>query len=118
MQTGDRVTYLSFGKVERGIIKSISDADHVFVVYNCGGNWDRYFDYTAARTEICDLVAGWAEDAPQNVVEQNEHIAQHTQPVNCPQCGGQGWYADHGEEGPIQVQCAACYGTGNQQASA
>ena len=80
MQIGDKVTYLSFGKVEHGIVKSISDADHVFVVYHCAGNWDRYFDYTAARTEISDLVLGWVEDAPQNAVEQNGHSAQQAQP--------------------------------------
>jgi len=63
MQIGQRVTYLSFGKVEHGIVKSLSDAEHVFVVYHCAGNWDRYFDYTAARTEINDLVPGWVEDS-------------------------------------------------------
>jgi hypothetical protein len=79
MQIGQKVTYISFGKVEHGIVKSLSDAEHVFVVYHCDGNWDRYFDYTAARTEISDLVPGWVEDAPQNTVEQNGHIAQQAQ---------------------------------------
>lgn len=54
-----KVTYISFDKAEHGIVKSISDNNHVFVVYHCDGNWDRYFDYTAARTRVNDLVSGW-----------------------------------------------------------
>jgi hypothetical protein len=56
---GDKVTYISTGKIEHGIVKSASDENHVFVVYHCGDNWERYFDYTAARTRIEDLVEGW-----------------------------------------------------------
>jgi hypothetical protein len=59
MEPGQKVTYLSHGKTEHGIVKSISDKNHVFVVYHCDGNWDRYQDYTAARTAILDLVSGW-----------------------------------------------------------
>jgi len=62
MKIGDCVTYVSFGKKEHGIVKSLSDENHVFVVYHCAGNWGRYFDYTAARTEIGDLLPGWLED--------------------------------------------------------
>jgi len=77
MEIGQRVTYLSFGKVEHGIVKSISDAEHVFVVYHCDGNWNRYFDYTAARTEICDLVPGWIEDrAPEDSGAVDNSIQQ------------------------------------------
>jgi hypothetical protein len=59
MEAGQKVTYLSPGKSEHGIIKSIQDKDHAFVVYHCAGEWDRYREYTAARTEIVDLVPGW-----------------------------------------------------------
>jgi len=59
MQIGDKVTYIGVSKKEHGIVKSISDDNHVFVVYNCDNNWDRYFDYTAARTAIADLIEGW-----------------------------------------------------------
>lgn len=59
MKPGQKVTYVSIGRVEDGIVKSISDDNYVFVVYHCGGNWDRYFDYTAARTKIKDLRLGW-----------------------------------------------------------
>jgi hypothetical protein len=59
---GQKVTYVVFDKVEHGIVKGHSDLDYVFVVYNCAGNWDRYFDYTAARTRIRDLFPGWIED--------------------------------------------------------
>jgi len=58
IKEGIKVTYLRDRK-EKGIIKSISDNKHVFVVYNCGGNWDDYKNYIAARTEISDLKLGW-----------------------------------------------------------
>ena len=75
MQIGDKVTYQSHGKREHGIIKSLSDDDHVFVVYHCDNNWDRYFDYTAARTRIADLAMGWMSiDNLQSVGESHESL--------------------------------------------
>lgn len=59
MNIGDKVTYRRSYKVEYGIVKSISDSSHVFVVYYCGGEWDHYMDYTGVRTPISDLVEGW-----------------------------------------------------------
>ena len=64
LKKGDRVTYVAYKKKERGIVKSFSDETHVFVVYHCGEDWDRYFDYTAARTNINDLILGWPEEEP------------------------------------------------------
>jgi phospholipase C len=61
MKIGDKVTYLSRWNAEHGIIKSLSDDEHVFVVYHCDGDWDRYDDYTAARTRTSDLVLGWKD---------------------------------------------------------
>jgi len=31
----------------------------VFVVYKCGGEWDRYNEFTGASTNIKDLKPGW-----------------------------------------------------------
>ena len=61
---GQRVHYIPFegcdpDQYENGIVKSVSDENHVFVVYNCGGEWSRYQDYTAARTHISQLRGGW-----------------------------------------------------------
>ena len=56
---GEKVTYITPFKRQQGIIKSVSDDKHVFVVYSCGGDWDNYKDYTGARTEVKDLVLGW-----------------------------------------------------------
>lgn len=56
---GDKVTYHTIGKVEHGIIKSLSLPDHAFVVYNCAGQWGDYENYTAARTPIRHLTKGW-----------------------------------------------------------
>lgn len=57
---GDKVTYVpGYGPSEIGIVKSISDNDHVFVVYHCNNEWNNYEHYTAARTRTVDLVDGW-----------------------------------------------------------
>ena len=65
MYIGQKVTYISHGKQEHGIVKSLRGAMHVFVVYKCDGHWDRFFDYTAQLTAIDDLVPGWVEHVPQ-----------------------------------------------------
>lgn len=60
VKVGIRVAYKPGYKTENGIIKSLcEDKNFVFVVYNCGGEWKNYQDYTAARTNIKDLVLGW-----------------------------------------------------------
>ena len=57
---GDKVTYIkTHCPFEHGIVKSISDKDHTFVVYHCNDDWDHYYDYTAARTCNSDLIMGW-----------------------------------------------------------
>jgi hypothetical protein len=56
---GERVTYKTPHKTEIGIVKSISDDENTFVVYNCGNDWKNYNDYTAARTSNKDLRHGW-----------------------------------------------------------
>ena len=59
-EPGEKVTYVPrWGKLQIGIVKSISNGTHSFVVYNCGGDWDHYEDYTAAKTENCYLLRGW-----------------------------------------------------------
>ena len=59
MNIGLKVTYKTKHKKEHGIIKSVSDKDHVFVVFNCDDNWDEYYNYTATRTRKSDLIFGW-----------------------------------------------------------
>ena len=58
-KVGEKVTYRSPGKVEKGIVKAISDDNYVFVVYHCGNCWDQYDKFTSARTANRDLEAGW-----------------------------------------------------------
>jgi len=70
-KVGDKVTLVSYNRNEHGIIKSIPDYRYVFVVYNCGGDWDHYQDYTAARTELANLVPGWVGDAIDRNAERN-----------------------------------------------
>lgn len=64
LSKGQKVHYCTdYGKMENGIVKSVPGDGHAFVVYNCAGNWDRYEDYTGARTKISDLRAGWSDEA-------------------------------------------------------
>lgn len=56
---GTKVTYRTPHKKEHGIVKRIADKDHVFVVYNCNDKWEKYYNYTAAKTRIKDLKVGW-----------------------------------------------------------
>lgn len=46
---------------ENGIVKEIPThtTKSVRVVYNTGGNWDKWEDYTSALTNISDLKSGW-----------------------------------------------------------
>ena len=43
---------------ENGIVKR-DDGDCAFVVYHCGGEWEDFENYTAARTRKEDLEKGW-----------------------------------------------------------
>jgi len=67
MKKGDKVRYYPHNGAmpEKGIIKSIcDDPNYAFVVYNCGGEWSRYEDFTACRTSIHDLKMSWEPDKP------------------------------------------------------
>lgn len=65
LKVGDKVHYQPehYGdeKWENGIIKEIPEwsLDSIRVVYNCGGDWKNYKDYTSALTNIRDLKLGW-----------------------------------------------------------
>ena len=65
LKVGDSVHYQPshYGedKWENGVIKEIRKdiLDAVWVVYNCGGEWHRYKEYTSAKTNLCDLKLGW-----------------------------------------------------------
>jgi len=65
LKIGDKVHYQpsQYGdeRWENGIVKEIPEwsLDSVRVVYNCGGDWKNYKDYTSALTNIRDLKLGW-----------------------------------------------------------
>ena len=62
MKIGDKVAYIKLdGSWENGIIKSIGSYNTVFVVFNCGDEWDNYKDYTAAGCDKSQLVEGWRD---------------------------------------------------------
>ena len=65
LEVGNKVHYqpahYNITEWENGIVKEIRDyiPDAVWVVYKCAGNWDRYMDYTSAKTNLRDLNFGW-----------------------------------------------------------
>ena len=65
LKVGDKVYYQPShypeNKWENGIVKEIpnSSLDSVRVVYNCGGDWKNYQNYTSALTHSRDLFIGW-----------------------------------------------------------
>ena len=62
LKVGDKVTYVTqHSPPEIGIVKIVPEErpDSVWVVYNCGGNWERMNDYTSCMTHVRDLVLGW-----------------------------------------------------------
>ena len=61
VKKGDKVTYKTEHKTEQGIVKRVIDKEYAFVVYHCGGDWENYEEYTAAKTRIEDLQLGWGE---------------------------------------------------------
>lgn len=65
-KVGDKVHYQPehYGnRFENGIVKEVRPGDDgCFVVYNCAGRWDKYFDYTAAKTNYRDLKPGWKDE--------------------------------------------------------
>lgn len=65
LRVGDKVRYqpdhYDNNRWENGIVKEISEdfPDSVRVVYNCGGDWENYQNYTGALTQLRDLRIGW-----------------------------------------------------------
>ena len=66
LKIGDKVHYqpTHYGeRYENGIVKEIPEHtnDSVRVVYNCGGDWDNFKNYTSALTNKRDLFFGWKQ---------------------------------------------------------
>ena len=65
VKVGDKVCYQPshYGedRWENGIVKEVPEHSltSVRVVYNCGGDWANYKDYTSAMTDCRDLNKGW-----------------------------------------------------------
>lgn len=53
--------YKDIDRWENGMIKEIrhDNFDAVFVVYNCGGDWKNFENYTSALTNLRDLNINW-----------------------------------------------------------
>ena len=68
LKIGDKVHYqppqYGDGRWVNGLVKEIPS--HTFhsvrVVYNCGGDWDNYKNYTSALTNLSDLKLGWCHE--------------------------------------------------------
>lgn len=65
VKVGDKVHYQPSYMAEanewvNGIVKEIpEEASFVRVVYHCGGEWDKFMDYTSQLTLARDLHLGW-----------------------------------------------------------
>lgn len=65
LKVGDNVCYqpkhYEDGQFENGVVKEIPTHTEtsVRVVYNCGGQWHKFMDYTSALTKLSDLTLGW-----------------------------------------------------------
>lgn len=65
LRVGDKVRYqpdhYPEERWENGIVKEVPDHTDtaVRVVYNCGGDWENYANYTSALTDLRDLRIGW-----------------------------------------------------------
>jgi len=53
---GDKVTYNPTG--EQGVVKGLFN-NGVYVVFDCGGHWSKYHNYTSQRCEASNLSYGW-----------------------------------------------------------
>lgn len=66
IKVGDKVSYhpkhYSENHYEIGIVKEIVDNTSIRVVYNCGGDWENYMNYTGCLTNIRDLIIGWYDE--------------------------------------------------------
>jgi len=59
---GEKVTFhYDDGRKSKGIVKALSDKKTVFVVYNCNGDWEHYYNYTGQGSDIGCLTEGWEE---------------------------------------------------------
>lgn len=57
---GDKVTYQVPGISQRGIVKGLSgNFAYIFVVFDCGQDWDNYQNYTGVMTPKAALRHGW-----------------------------------------------------------
>lgn len=69
LNIGDKVCYCpEHGEKENGIIKGFATNGNPFVVYNCGGDWENYIDYTAANTPKEMIKKQWDKGA------RNSHL--------------------------------------------
>lgn len=69
LKLGDKVIYGN--RKGRGIVKSVHPfTEAVWVVFNCGEDWENYQNYTAQLTFCSDLTKGWSDE---NVTNQNSN---------------------------------------------
>jgi len=79
LKVGDKVHYqpkhYSAQEWENGMVKEIPEHTNtaVRVVYICGGEWNRFKEYTSALTDIKDLYLGWKHDIPEDNTDLNGH---------------------------------------------
>lgn len=63
-EIGEKVHYIrdnctDSAEYENGMVKTIQSRTETRVVYNCGGEWGNFKDYTSALTSNRNLRKGW-----------------------------------------------------------
>lgn len=59
LKAGDKVHYQRYSFIENGIVKSIADETHAFVVYKWADDPEEYHKYTGVLTALKHLKRGW-----------------------------------------------------------
>ncbi len=90
IKSGDKVYYTApHGKKENGMVKEVRDKI-AFVVYHCGGEWDKFRNFTGAATDLQELRKGWVDDKGQLLKEYCDHhyipSASKWEPINRRTC--------------------------------
>jgi len=70
LKPGDKVTYEPTS--EHGIVKDVTQHGQAFVVFNCGGDWENYRNYTASFCSNKDLALGWKDEEYYEAPEKQQ----------------------------------------------
>lgn len=80
---GRKVHYIdSQGNKQNGLVKARHPTKKsvFFVVYNCGGNWKHFMNYTGVYTSVHNLQPGWTDGTNDNYDPMHTDFVETTNP--------------------------------------